>query len=562
MTETTATANKPPLTQEVASKGATSDLAVDKALSFAKKEKSGQSNGGIHLGVEGLDAGQTQMIPGGLYALQIQSPSTRFPLVASTLKAALSAGVHCTLVTNSAPQEVLARLAQCRGFAAHDLVKQKRLKVFSMQDEFSKKIFRFGADRLVQEIESFEIPINSFIVFEQADEILSLHDLWLASQQIKVLSEWFKRRQTTALMAFTRSNAQQTAALNALMDNLSGLARLDADKAGLGLTFLYWQSLASTIAARNFQLRNDSNGGYEVEKMSSAMAASDRLHYSGRSTETALSRSGESDGQTTASISNDALPLHAKNGVISSVIAQQIASQITAQLTNVRSKPSEMHLPSDNAIDLIDNNQHEAKKASRASAYLYIHNDRAFDRLSELMPGKFSFANSVSEILHFSLERPKAMILLSVDANESSHREMPTVAATIHSIRKNIGVTAKIVVHEKAGALNNAQKKLLMRCGVNELIPEHEALSNFPVRLTHLHEQATNVLVEANFATIFADMESELVEASSAGTTKPALDLNSLSADAIEPQGSTLQAQRVVEKAKRSAWHRPQQVSR
>ncbi len=175
----------------------------------------------LHLGILGLDPEQYQMVTGGLYALQVTTPSTRFALIASCVQQAIDSGSHCTLITSAAPEEVLSRLSQNADFSTENLIEQKRLSVFPMQEEFSKKIFRYGADRFVQELETFGVQKNSFIVFEQADDVLSLHDLWLASQQIKVLEQWFKRRESTGLMAFTRSNAQQAAALNALMDHLA-----------------------------------------------------------------------------------------------------------------------------------------------------------------------------------------------------------------------------------------------------------------------------------------------------------------------------------------------------
>jgi Cellulose biosynthesis GIL len=552
MTNTTATAPDNAVKPNSPSTIANPKLANLMGASVGDRSNNTKNGVGIHLGVVGIDPRQSEMIVGGLYALKVTTPSTRFALLATSLKAAMSSGVHCTLITNSAPDEVLSRLAQCTSFPANDLVKQKRLSVFSMQDEFSKKLFRFGADRFVQEIENFEIPANSFIVFEQADDVLSLHDLWLASQQIKVLSQWFKRRQTTGLMAFTRSNAQQTAALNALMDNLSGLARLGADKAGLELTFLYWQSQSGVMAARNFHLQSTQDGGYEaqdqpVTRMHAVPTVS--VH---EATQNASSANFDAIIANTGNPSVGALGVPNMSGNVSSEMAKQIAAQVTAQLASARNSLADSTQLSDELI--ARNTIAEPKKAARDSTYFFIHNDPEFEKLASLIPGKFCFAQSVADILHVALERPKAMILLTVHANQ----ELSSVANAIHTIRKNVGSSAKIVVHERRGSLTEGQRNFLKLCGINEIILDHEAASNIPARLLELHDKPSNVMIEPNFNTILTSMAAQLgkTESLTVGLETVGLEkdpINFLAGGQTDQLADAPNVQRVIEKAKRSA---------
>lgn len=547
MTNTTATATDNAVKPNSSSKIANAKLASLMGSALPAQSIGTINRAGIHLGVVGIDPSQSEMVVGGLYALKVTTPSTRFALLATSLKAAMGAGVHCTLITNSAPDEVLSRLAQCTSFPANDLVKQKRLRVFSMQEEFSKKLFRFGADRFVQEIETFEIPVNSFIVFEQADDVLSLHDLWLASQQIKVLSQWFKRRQTTGLMAFTRSNAQQTAALNALMDNLSGLARLGADKAGLELTFLYWQSQNGVMAARNFHLQNTHDGGYAAQDQSIMRVQTVPMASANAVSQNAQKVSPEEVIETRSDTKVGALSAPNMSGNVSSEMAKQIAAQVTAQLVIARGGFADSTQSSDNTLAI--NTILEPKKAARDSTYFFIHNDPEFEKLSSLIPGKFCFAQSVADILHVALERPKAMILLTVHANQ----ELNTVANAIHTIRKNVGGLAKIVVCERMGSLSEAQHIFLKRCGVNEVILDGEAASNIPARLLDLHDKASNVSVEPSFDIILASMAAQLEKSSlsTVGSDKDQMIL-AASAQTDQPSNATT-VHRVIEKAKRSS---------
>jgi Cellulose biosynthesis GIL len=533
---------------------AITNLPSSMSARLASKPTESANGAGIHLGVTGIDSRLSQMASGGLYAIQVTTPSTRFALLATSLKSAMSAGVHCTLITNSSPEEVLSRLAQCNSFPANDLVKQKRLSVFSMQDEFSKKLFRFGADRFVQEIENFEIPITSFIAFEQADDLLSLHDLWLASQQIKVLSQWFKRRKTTGLMAFTRSNAQQTAALNALMDNLSGLARLGADKAGLELTFLYWQSPNGVTAARNFHLQSAHDGGYAVLDQPPALERSVQLPDSNSAPHYEQQVDLENANEDKIKTLGAEIFTTNIDGNVSSEMAKQIAAQITAQLAHARNSLAESSQTVNDELDI--DRVKEAKKAARGSTHFYIHNDPEYDQLANQMPGKFYFAQSISDILHNALERPKAMILLTVYANQ----EVTTVANTIHTIRKNVGGLTKIVVRERSGSLSQTQSTFLRLCGVNELIQNDEPISNLPARLLEILDNPSNVLIEPNFNAIYSNIAPQLADEISSTSRLEQDQLNPITTGLRDQQSTAPVAQRVIEKAKRSAIRAARQV--
>ncbi len=220
----------------------------------------------IELGIFGMPEFSSNMISGGLYALKVGTSSARFPLLSSSLQSAIRAGLPCTIVTASAPDELLQRLELFGDFSAKEVLADGRLVVYSMQDEFSKKMFRYGADRLTQELIDFKVPERSFLLFDQADDLLSLHDFNLASQQIKIIAKWFKQRQITGLLSFSRSSDLKLDTLNTLMDYLTGIARLGGDRDGLELTFQYWRASPGVIAARNFNLYQKDTGIYAVSR--------------------------------------------------------------------------------------------------------------------------------------------------------------------------------------------------------------------------------------------------------------------------------------------------------
>lgn len=218
----------------------------------------------VRLGIQGLPNLTDSMNAGGLYVLIAQTPSARFPMVAETLASALGENVTCNVIVHSNPASFIQRIGSFGLLNTPELLASNRLQFFEMQEEFAKKMFRFGADSFARELEQFSIAQASYLIFDQADELLSLHDLSLALEQVDILSKWFAQNQITGLLIFSRATEAHSSVLNALMDNLSGIVRLGADKDGLELTFDYWQSPEGSIAGKNFRLSTLETGLYEA----------------------------------------------------------------------------------------------------------------------------------------------------------------------------------------------------------------------------------------------------------------------------------------------------------
>ncbi|WP_194723921.1 BcsE family c-di-GMP-binding protein [Noviherbaspirillum malthae] len=216
------------------------------------------------LGIDGLPNLTSAMLPGGAYALVAGTPPARFPVLVASLADAVDAGLHCTLIVPSHPELLVERIASYGLLDLHALLQSGQVAVFEMQEEFAKNMFRFGADGFVQELEFLGVPQHSYVIVDQADDLLALHDVSLALAQVDVLRRWLEQRKTTALFAFSRAGAAQAPTINALMDSLQGLARLQVDKQGLDLTFDYWHSPDGTVAARTFHLLPNSVGLYSA----------------------------------------------------------------------------------------------------------------------------------------------------------------------------------------------------------------------------------------------------------------------------------------------------------
>jgi cellulose biosynthesis protein BcsE len=242
----------------------------------------------ISLGVPGLPTLTDSLMVGGLYVLIAETASARFPILATSLSAGLGRGVQCRIVMPQNPEVFIQRLESFGNLSILQGIEDQHLQLFTMQDEFSKKMFRYGAEAFVRELEHYEFPDGSYVLFDQADDLLSLHDVALALDQVDVLRKWAQAHQITVLLVLTRVTEPQISTINALMDDLTGIVRLGASRNGLELSFDYWQSPEGTIAGRSFVLNVVSAGLYEAK---GAVAVNE-----GMASESRFEKSEEVDG--------------------------------------------------------------------------------------------------------------------------------------------------------------------------------------------------------------------------------------------------------------------------
>jgi cellulose biosynthesis protein BcsE len=236
----------------------------------------------VRLGVRGLPALTNSLVPGGLYVLIAETASARFPLLSSSLDTALKDGRMCTVVVPGNPEQLVQRLEAVGGLKLQNALLAGKCQMFEAQAEFPKKMFRFGADGFVQELEHFGVNEHGYLIFDQADDLISLHDIGMALEQIEILSQWLREHQVTALLVFLRLTDVHAANLNALMDNLSGIAHLGSDEDGLRLSFDYWQSPEGAVVARHHALGTLDSGLYEVIQRANAAAESVAVGSSGQ----------------------------------------------------------------------------------------------------------------------------------------------------------------------------------------------------------------------------------------------------------------------------------------
>jgi hypothetical protein len=460
----------------------------------------------VDLGVSGMRDVTADMVSGGMYGIQVRTSSARFPLLASSLKSALATGLPCTLITGANPETVLQRLQQSGGFSTNELLADNRLMVFSSLDEFSKNIFRYGAERLLRELENFGIPERSFLIFDQADELLSLHDLFLAAQQIKVIAAWFKARQITALVTFCRPNEQRMEALNALLDDLSGLARLGGDKDGIELTFTYWRTSCDVMAAQNFRLYIEKLGTYAVSRR-----------------------------------------------VVERAIPIEAAMHDPVATDEPMLGLADMSFPEPTAF--IDARKPEfAKPQPPYQLQQYVYTDVDLDVLTGSIQGKLLRVESLVDVLHACLGNPKSVIVLTLDAITN----VKELAKSVHLLRKSLGATSQIIVREKGIAMTASQKQLFMYSGANAVIGRETPIAQYANFLNAIRNQIFSQEIEPHFDAILARIPQNddlMVVSNISKTIDSSEAIQRPQAFTYKPSGPSTekQAHKVIEKAKRSS---------
>lgn len=203
------------------------------------------------LGSDGFD----EMLTGCVYALVPQSPPARFPVWARLLMSAVATGRVCHVLLRTDPAEFLSRLESSGWPGATAAWMDETLRIYPMVDGFAKLLFRRDVGEFTQELIHWGVQANDFLLVDAGDELLSLHDLFLATGQVIKLKTWVRSMQLPVLLNFSLAGAGSgMGSLTSLMDHFSGMARLHSDEYGSLLTLEYWQSALGTVAERTVYL--------------------------------------------------------------------------------------------------------------------------------------------------------------------------------------------------------------------------------------------------------------------------------------------------------------------
>ena len=301
-------------------------------------------------------------------------------------------------------------------------------------------------------LNSFGVEPGAVLLYDQADDLLSLHDPFLARQQVEVLGKWFQNNQVTTVLSFSRPSDRQSDTFNTLMDYFTGIVRLGGDRDGLELTFLYWQGSSGATVARNFRLSSGERGLYQA--------------------------------------------VEAERRSAPPVTSMSFLSAAPEVAVADRRQISSVPMPSDPA--LLD--------------CCYLYNDAALDGPLMNLPGTPLRVTTAQEMVENASLHETVMILL----NTASVVQLQQKAKLVHHLRKSLGSKLQIVIYEKlnrfhAGQpLSSEESQLILRSGANAVLSHEQVIESLPMVVRNLHRQIYIRPIPDLFDELWQLYESEL----------------------------------------------------
>src|SRR5258706_7343402 len=345
--------------------------------------------GGFQLGIPGMPPLLSNMVKGGLYAVQVSPPPARSALVTLSLSAALRDEQPSVLVTNGSLRRLLGR------GRLKEAIGDETLAVFTLKESTAKNIFRHGPERFVQELELFGFPSEGFFVFDGADDLFTLQDPFVAAEQIRCYREWVRERDGCGLLVFTLlgSNSQFASTYQSLLDHVDGAVRLESTKEQLEWIVDFWASPSGVVASRALRARIESNGVLAISE------TADRTQSKGDTTKTVLA----------AAVAQD----------------EQDVFFMDSTLTGISKQAPGKWLYCDSLVGLM----HSSRGAVAASAILVF--DRTTD-LRQLAQAVHTLRTSLGKQIKIivreldaSLRYQNELLLLRLGANLILHRDVP-----------------------------------------------------------------------------------------------------------------------------------------
>ncbi len=219
------------------------------------------SNREYQLGIQGLPRLLDEMIQGGLYATQTASPPARLALAASVVTNAVKKGVPVALVSTT-PQRLLDRASEMGLPDVQQLLDEQRLFCFTLRTGSAQNVFRLGPQRFLVEFDHFKIPTGTLIVMDGADELITVQDHLLATEQVRCYQDWMQQHATCGLMVFSQfsSTSGYLRTFQSLLERLDGAVRLESGDDGLQWHVDFWNSPYGVTASRTLRATIKADG--------------------------------------------------------------------------------------------------------------------------------------------------------------------------------------------------------------------------------------------------------------------------------------------------------------
>jgi len=214
------------------------------------------------LGIQGVPSSLDNMLTGSIYATILDSIPAHLSIIIQALKANLSSGNICVLVTQMTAGVFLSR-SEKLGVDFRQYIAQNRLYLFSQEGDYATNIFRYGVNRFLQEFDYFQVPKGSFFLFDRAETLFTMEDQNIAQTQAVEYQDWVRSKENTSLFLFLfLSEAEKIP--QSILSCFSGIARVKQNQTGIELLVDFWYAQDRAIAAKVFPITLDSSGQIRV----------------------------------------------------------------------------------------------------------------------------------------------------------------------------------------------------------------------------------------------------------------------------------------------------------
>lgn len=224
------------------------------------------------IGIAGLPNPVRTMVPGKAYAIHAKQARGATACFESSIVEALGNQRTAIAVIRSPVAELLRRL-EVQGINIQKVLQQNRLLILQKSDNHKEKLFRYGARHFTDELDYYNVPKDSLLLVENAEDLFTLDDGRIAGEQAKIYAQWYQSTGTTALLFFSiaKIHGHQIAALRTLGDVFAGLAEIGQSGIQLSWRVNHWQSPLASLSHREYAMGFDAHGtqlvaaGYQLE---------------------------------------------------------------------------------------------------------------------------------------------------------------------------------------------------------------------------------------------------------------------------------------------------------
>ncbi len=215
----------------------------------------------LSAGVAGLPAGSDSLSPRALYAVTMSHGPLLQSHAARGAAAALRAGQPVAVVCGF-PAAALWSALKRLGVDGDRECRRGSLQVFEPTGDWAALLDRYGAERVVDELDQLGVSNGSHLVLAPADAAFNWRNAKAAIRQAGAYHDWCADRDLTGLFLFGPAVPPVAAqvSLRMLSESFAGIAHLRGDGAQFHWDIEHWRGSEATVIDQSYPVGFDGQG--------------------------------------------------------------------------------------------------------------------------------------------------------------------------------------------------------------------------------------------------------------------------------------------------------------